>query len=173
MKRHVFKRHFLLFLIGGLSTVLSAQTYTTALGARIGDGIGVTLQQRILKNVTIEGIAQTGLFNGKSSIDLLAEYHQKFIFTRRFNFYFGGGFHAGEEKDFRFTGASGIVGLELTIGRLLLSVDYLGQLHFTREEDVTGLVDHHAAISLRYVLIKKKRKKIFKKKKKKKKRKWL
>lgn len=142
---------------------LFAQKYVTAIGARVGTDFGLSVQQKIFDKSTIEGIFQTSL-GGRENISLtfLWEQHQKVI-GKRINFYYGGGLHKGwlvnknPEIDLKApSGVSLIAGLEVTLGRLNLSLDYKPQLNVISGE---RFFESQSALSIRYVLIETKKKK--------------
>ena len=140
-----------------------AQKYSTTAGVRVGTDFGISVQQKILKNSTIEGIFQTNL-GGKDDVMLtfLWEQHQKMI-GKRINFYYGAGFHKGwivnKNPELNLKDPSGIsliAGLEMTFGRLNLSLDYKPLLNVVNGD---RFFESQSALSLRYVLIKSKKKK--------------
>ena len=90
--------------------------------------------------------------------------HKKILIGRSFNVFFGGGYHTGKENDVSFDGLSGIVGLEITLGRLNLAYDYKPQIHLTKGDE-TNRIDHHTGLSVRYVLLKNPKWKLKKKRK--------
>ncbi len=134
-----------------------AQAYTTAGGIRLGTEWGLTLQQRIAKRVTIEGILQKGITKDEFVVTALAERHYPLI-SKRLNFYTGAGLHKGWKTNDELSyenpfGITGIAGLEFTIGRLNLSYDFKPSLNISGGESPFYL---HTGISLRYVLVKQK-----------------
>ncbi len=134
---------------------LFAQGYNTALGVRLGNGDdyrsgGITLQQRIFNKFTIEGIAQTD-FTHNHTFHAMIQMHQNII-TRNLNFYFGAGIMGGVEEnnivstlngnkitttiyDNKTFGADLIAGLELTISRFNISIDYKPNFNFTGRDN--------------------------------------
>ena len=131
-----------IFIILIASNMGQAQSYGTTLGLRFGNDnikrtMGISLQQRLAKRVTMEGIVQSD-FTYNHTVHGLIKYHQPLV-TKRLNFYSGGGFSAGlEQSTFNDTATkqiittydnktiSGdlIVGLELTMLGYTISVDY-------------------------------------------------
>lgn len=85
---------FVIFIMLCFSSIGIAQSYTTAGGIRLGTEWGATLQQRILKRVTLEGILQQGIIKEEFVITGLVERHYPLI-SKRFNVYLGGGLHKG------------------------------------------------------------------------------
>lgn len=79
------------------SSELSAQSYVTAAGLRAGTELGLTIQQRVHKTGTIEGIATTNRYRWQ--VQTLYEYHRRFL-GKRFNYYIGIGPHFGDEKGY-------------------------------------------------------------------------
>ncbi len=149
----------IIFLITTLASGTHAQKYRTAAGIRIGTEFGLTVQQLILENSTLEGIIQKGFFNDQTSITLLYEQHQKLVF-KGLNFYIGAGPHAGiygKDRDGRKNsyGLTAIGGIEMRFDRLLFSFDYKPAINFTGGERI---FDSQTAISLRYIIIPAKKK---------------
>jgi hypothetical protein len=156
----------ILLLVAMMTTIhVTAQSYVTAAGVRVGlqrVGFGLTLQQRIAKTSTIEAIAQTN--NTDWSLATLYEKHQKILFQKRLNIYFGvGGHYGGYHNDaggYAFYGITGIAGTEVTFGRLNVSLDYKPAINLTRQEG-KPFVFHDIGFSARYVMVKQQRKKLF------------
>lgn len=146
-----------------------AQKYTTAAGIRLGTGVGLTVQQAITKNNTIELIAQKGFFSPETTVTALYEKHTPLI-ARGLNFYIGAGPHAGfykpktsllkpeettaEQSVKIIGGISAIGGLEMKLKDVILSFDYKPALNIAGG---TRFFDSQSAVSLRYVLIKAKK----------------
>ncbi|MFN7119185.1 MAG: hypothetical protein ACK4TA_20470 [Saprospiraceae bacterium] len=136
----------------------TAQSYNTAAGMRLGTDWGLTVQQRVAKKTTIEALLQSSLQREEVLLTVLGEQHFP-ILTRRFNIYYGGGFHKGwinESNDQAEPykdpfGLTFIGGLEFSIGRINLSYDFKPAINISGGErnfyTQTGL-------SLRYILIK-------------------
>ena len=132
----------LIFVIVLASNVVHAQSYATTLGLRFGNDqikrtMGISFQQRLAKRVSIEGIFQSD-FNYNHTLHSLFKYHQPLV-TKRLNFFSGGGFSAGLEQssfndpvtkqiittyDNMTISGDLVVGLELTMLRYNISVDY-------------------------------------------------
>jgi hypothetical protein len=126
----VKKSFFFVFLLSiSLNYTVLGQSYGTAIGIRI-DGFGATIQQQIAPHSTIEAIIQSGFKKQDITLTLLYEKHQGLL-TRNLSFYFGGGLYKtwydktdvtrGIIKD--DFGISPIMGLELNIGKIILSGD--------------------------------------------------
>lgn len=144
------------FLLGFMfiATLGMAQSYFTSAGLRIGDGIGISLQQRIAKKVTVEGILKNNNTRGEFSVTGLVERHIPLI-SRRLNFYTGIGLHKGfvhnSEIDTKGPfGVTGVAGLEFTIGKLNLSYDFKPALNLVGG---TQVLYPDTALSLRYVIV--------------------
>ncbi len=165
----MFNQRFLLILaiilFGSLTTF--AQRYRTAAGIRIDDGLQLTAQQYITNGWTLEGILHTSIMSDDLGLTVLGEKHHKILF-RGFNFYTGAGMHyygvnAARGMDTQpynnVFGVSGIVGAELSLGRLNLSVDFKPELHLSGNQ-VRPFDWNGAAISARYIFIKRERKKL-------------
>lgn len=141
---------------------LSAQKYRTAAGIRIGTEFGITVQQLVLENATLEGIIQKGFFNDLTTISVLYEYHQKLVF-KGLNFYIGGGPHIGlydaADRNGRKNslGVTAIGGIEMRFGRVLASFDYKPAINFAGGEHI---YDSQSSLSLRYIIVPAKKKEV-------------
>lgn len=157
MNRFLFSIAFVLFMLPG--SFLTAQSWNTTGGIRLGTEWGLSFRQRFLDHTSAEGIVQKGFLSDDVVVTLLAEQHFPVI-SRRFNLYLGAGLHKGwftddkkrEVYDNAF-GISTIVGLEYTIGRLNLSYDFKPAINLTGGERA---VDFHTGLTVRYVLWKRK-----------------
>ena len=133
-----------------------AQSYITAMGLRLGDNMGVTVQQRFFPRTTLEGIISSSATRQQGSATLLAQMHQPLI-SRRFNFYVGGGVslawsttsESGQESLF---GIAAVAGGEMTLGRINIACDLQPVYHREAQENP---FQTSTAVSLRYVFIKK------------------
>lgn len=138
---------------------VQAQKYRTAAGIRIGTEFGITVQQLLWDEYTLEGIIQKGFFSRVATGTLLFEKHNK-IFFKGLNFYFGAGPHYGfytknlEERKNPF-GISLIGGIELRVKRLNLSFDLKPAVNIIGGDRI---FDTQTALSLRYIIIKAKKK---------------
>jgi hypothetical protein len=150
-----------------LSLPAFSQKYKTAAGVRFDNGFNLTVQQYIKNGWTAEGILHTPLTNDNMGITVLGEKHHKILF-RGTNFYTGAGAHyywqanANREADViqrNVFGLTGIAGLEFTLGRLNLAVDWKPELHLAGDQ-VNPFDWNGAAISARYIIEKRERKKI-------------
>lgn len=151
MKRQII----LLSILGLMAMNADAQSYITAAGARVGKDWGLSLQQRLTKRMTIEGIAETSFSRDEVMLTGLLERHLP-IFTRHFNLYGGVGIHKGWSTNRREfvddpVGLSFIGGAELTIGRFNISYDFKPALNVYGGERRFFTT---SALSVRYVLIK-------------------
>lgn len=154
-----------------MSSQTNAQRYGTAAGLRLGSNdfsktVGITAQQRILKNITIEGIAQSD-FSRNTTLHLLLERHRPII-SKRFNYYYGLGYSLGwEESNIKNPATMEIIttygnntngidligGIEMTILKTTVSLDYKPNFNMSgREEFYRGQV----GISVRTVIVKSK-----------------
>lgn len=147
-----------LFLLGlGLSLLsaapAAAQRYKTAAGVRIGgDEFGLTVQQKILERTTLEGLVMAA--PRQVTVTALAEQHFPML-GQRFNYYVGGGLHAGHLKDYgAIYGLDAIGGIEYKVNGLpfLFSADLKPAFHIKHEE----WFNLGGAFSIRYVLVKEK-----------------
>lgn len=163
---------FICFLLNGIQ--VNAQRYGTALGLRLGNSdinrtVGLSLQQRVMERVTIEGILQTD-FSRNTTLSVLAQKHHPII-SKRFNYYYGGGLSFGNEESFvknpatkeiihtygnATTGVDLIAGVEMTLANAVISLDYKPNINLVgREEFYRGQV----GLSVRTVLVKSKEQK--------------
>ncbi len=168
MGRHL---NCLLLLVIGLLTVnvAYAQRYGTAAGLRFGNTsnsrtVGLTVQQRVFKNTTIEGILQSDFARNTTAHGMIQQ-HQRII-SKRLNYYYGAGMSFGNEESFvknaetntidhtynnATMGADLILGLEFTVLKINLSVDYKPNINIVgREQWYQGQV----GISARSVIVK-------------------
>jgi hypothetical protein len=154
---------------------IQAQSYMTAAGLRFGTDWGITLQQRIAKKTTIEGILQSSLQREEVLLTGLVEQHYP-ILTKGLNVYFGGGMHKGwisgpsdaesqarpYEDPF---GVTLIAGAEITLGRINVSYDFKPAINLSGGEEKFYT---QTGVSVRYALLNNKvYKKMAKKKRKK------
>ncbi|MEM1322858.1 MAG: hypothetical protein AAGG75_21515 [Bacteroidota bacterium] len=140
---------------------LGAQSYKTAAGLRLGGGIGFTAKHEIFKKTTLEAILQAQSKQDRTSFTLLYEQHHNLLF-RRVNFYLGAGPHLSWQEDPELGsrnggGATGIVGIEFSPGRLNLSWDFKPALKLWGNGNT---FETQTGISLRYIFVKRKKKKI-------------
>lgn len=168
------KVFFLLFFLTISNSALMAQRYGTAVGVRFGNSnlsrtFGLSIQQRIVDKVTLEGILQSDL-SRNTTFSLLAERHRSII-SKRFNYYYGGGIAFGSEESFikneetrqidhtygnSTVGVDMIAGIEFTVANTVLSLDYKPNINLAgRSEFYRGQV----GISARTVLVKSKEQK--------------
>ena len=139
-------------------TDLDAQKYITAGGARLGEDIGISIQQRIAKHLTIEGVLNSSYRNDDLGLKLMLEQHYPLI-TRRFNVYYGAGVHwnyIGDSARIYPSGISLIGGIEFTSDRFNVSWDFLPSFSFWYGKEP---FNPSTALTLRYVFIKEKKKK--------------
>lgn len=170
------QKSLLIFLICFLLNDFQAngQRYGSALGLRLGNSdinrtVGLSLQQRVMERVTIEGILQTD-FSRNSTLSVLAQKHHPII-SKRFNYYYGAGLSFGNEESFvknpstkeiihtygnATTGVDLIAGIEMTLANAVISLDYKPNINLVgREEFYRGQV----GLSVRTVLVKSKEQK--------------
>ena len=145
---------FIFCLVCGISVAGHAQKYRTAAGVRIeSDRFGLTLQQKLHEQGTIEGILAVG--SREVSGTALYEWHRPLL-GKRFNYYLGAGGHIGNLKDHGvFTGVDAILGIEYKVNGLpfLLSADVKPAVHINHED----WVHLSSGVSVRYVILKEKK----------------
>ncbi|NNE28732.1 MAG: hypothetical protein HKN16_03810 [Saprospiraceae bacterium] len=134
----------------------TAQSYTTAVGVRLGTGIGLSVQQVVFPQWTLEGVLQKRAGEYSTHYALLAEHHRKLI-GKRLNFYLGAGIQGGilegrfEEPVENPIGIAGVGGLEFTLKRFNISVDFMPELNVRGGAQTFRST---TGVSVRYVLIK-------------------
>lgn len=155
-------------LLLSLQFAAQSQTYRTALGVRVDHSLGISLQQYVGNKWTLEVIGHAPFRTQELGVTALAEKHRKLL-VRNLNFYYGFGGHyywksaASQNEDLvreRVFGLSGIGGLELSLGRLNVAVDYKPELHLAGDQN-HPFEWHGAAVSVRYIIEKRSRNKIF------------
>lgn len=133
---------------------LDAQRYGNAVGIRGGGGeVGVTFQQRIFYQSTLEGMFNFSVNHWVGTG--LYEFHQPML-TRGLNFYLGAGphfgrlFKDGELAGRYYYGLSGIVGIEWKFPALpiVISADLRPQFHLNHVKTT----ELRPGISIRYIL---------------------
>ncbi len=141
----------LLFTLFSIS--LCGQSYFTAGGVRLGTENGLTIQQRIFKNTTLEGIVLSGFKSDYVSAGLQIQRHYPLLF-KNFNVYTGIGIQSKyiqdpEKEALNYTGASIAGGIELSLGRFNVSWDYKPVIYF----DAPRTFQSESGISFRYIFI--------------------
>ncbi|MEK7257275.1 MAG: hypothetical protein AAB316_21150, partial [Bacteroidota bacterium] len=155
------KKRIVLALLLFSSLQIFSQAYMTAGGVRLGTDWGLTLQQRIGKSMTLEGILQSSLQREEVMVTGLIEKHYPVVF-RGLNLYVGAGAHKGwineedtdspDGADFEDPfGLSFVGGAELTLGRLNFSYDFKPAFNLTGGEKKFY---SQTGVSIRYVLLK-------------------
>lgn len=137
---------------------LSAQSYDTALGMRLGTDWGMTIKQRVAKKTTIEALLQSSLQREEVLITLMGEQHFP-VLSRRLNIYYGGGLHKGwiNESDADLVpykdpfGVTFIGGIEMSLGRLNISYDFKPAINISGGQENFYT---QTGISLRYIIVK-------------------
>lgn len=157
-----------LILFGSYTRSLG-QSYGTSAGLRLGNNdqgrmLGFTVQQRLAKRLTLEGIVQSD-FSYNTTIHALLERHRPLL-SKRLNYYYGAGAAIGIEESRqkvsesmqiirtygnKTLGVDFIAGVELTLLGINFSVDYKPNINIVgRQPWYSGQV----GISVRSVLVK-------------------
>jgi hypothetical protein len=156
----LFTAHFSFFILALFTFLtplsMSAQGYGTAAGVRIGDGIGLTFQQQVALNTSIEAILQRQFVSSDATLSLLYEKHQN-VLTKGLNIYAGGGaYYTWIANDANAIvqpqnafGLSPIAGAELTIGSFNVSADFKPNIKLSGSGTIFQM---QSALSVRYVL---------------------
>jgi hypothetical protein len=150
-----FSFSFFVFL-GPLSML--AQGYGMAAGLRVGNGVGITYQQQVALNTSIEGILQRETSTNDATLNVLYEAHRNLL-TQGLNVYAGGGLYYTWltnranliVQPSNILGVSPIVGAELTIANFNVSIDFKPMIKVSGGEGLSGF-EMQSAFSLRYVL---------------------
>jgi hypothetical protein len=149
------KKFYLILSLLTLSALgLRAQSYGTAIGGRIGDGIGLTVQQQVGDKATLELIAESVFKSHDWTYSAIYEQHYNIIpFVKFFNFYLGAGPHyyaPGTGSTFKpGYGLTAIGGVELKLGHFLFSVDFKPLINLSGGR---GTFDAQKGLSVRYVI---------------------
>ncbi|MBR9777726.1 MAG: hypothetical protein GYB55_22965 [Cytophagales bacterium] len=159
----------LTLLLLGCYGLTYGQSYGTSAGLRLGNNdqgrmLGFTVQQRLKKGVTLEGIVQSD-FSYNTTIHALLERHRPLL-SKRLNYYYGAGASVGREESREKVsenmqiirtygnntlGVDFIAGVELTLLGVNFSVDYKPNVNIVgRQPWYSGQV----GISVRSVLVK-------------------
>ncbi len=137
---------------------MSAQGYGMAAGLRIGDGVGITYQQQIALNTSIEGILLRESAHNDATLSILYEAHRNLL-TQGLNVYAGGGLYYTWLTNRANTvvqpsnplGIAPIVGAEITIANFNVSIDFKPTIKIVGGEGISAF-QMQTAFSLRYVL---------------------
>ncbi len=154
----VFKIISVLFFITFCFNNIFSQAYGTAIGMRLMDGIGATVQQQVSLHTTVEAILQSdGPTKNDVTLSLLGEQHHN-ILLKGFNFYTGGGvFYSWVQQDSNLkiqpgnpVGLTGIAGIEIKLGHLVFSTDVKPSVRVFGSGGMSFAL--HSGFSIRYVL---------------------
>lgn len=152
----------MLLLLSVVFTQSFAQQYSTAAGIRLGGDIGLTLQQQVAKNITVEALLQQRILQRQTTGTVLLEKHFP-LAGKGFNLYAGAGPHVGHwgrrnpestSNNSVLYGATVIAGLELKLGKFLLSADYKPSVNI---KGGWQTFNSQTGLSARYIFIKKAR----------------
>ena len=152
----------MLLLLSVGCTQSMAQQYTTAAGIRLGGDIGLSLQQQVANHVTVEAILQQRILRRQTTGTLLLQKHFP-LAGRGFNLYAGAGPHIGHwgkrnpeagTNNGLLYGATVLAGIELRLGRFLLSADYKPSINI---KGGWQAFDSQTGLSARYIFIKRSR----------------
>ncbi len=153
------KRNILIVVFSLLAyLVVDAQTYNNAIGLRVGEGIGLTFQQRVGNKFTLEGILKNQFKKENLKLTVLGRQHFPILF-KRFNVYTGGGLHhtwyTGNDPEIIAQGnpygVTLVGGAEISFGRFNVSYDYQPAFNVSGGDKA---ITHDTAISLRYIITK-------------------
>ncbi|UKJ09058.1 hypothetical protein [Solitalea lacus] len=136
---------------------VKAQSYTTALGGRIGTESGISLKHFVKSNAALEGILA---FNNHSfELTGLYAVHGNAFNEAGLDWFVGGGAHIGSHRHHNdydnhydgdvIFGLDGVLGLEYTFSGapINIGVDWKPELNFTGYE---GFYPDNFAISIRF-----------------------
>jgi len=161
MKSTNMFKYLLLTICMIYSYSMDAQRYSTAAGVKIGSDYGLTVQQKVSKKMTVQGLYYGGFTNNNIHANVMAQRHFS-VFSNRTNIFLGGGLGSHWNYDTeiqQFQDQSFVIpfgfGIETTLGRLNISADVMK--HLPLSEVNTGSGNRVASVSLRYVIVKDKR----------------
>lgn len=144
-------------------SAVSAQSYSRAVGLRFsnGESLAFSYVERLGKKFTLEGILEAKTRSEFYKISLMPTFHQPLL-TKHFNVYYGPGIHYGfynlpSEFEDPY-GFSGLIGAELTIGRVNVSYDIKADVNIIGGD---RMVLPSTNIALRYAFPRKKKKRFF------------
>ena len=149
------QKHLLLisFFVMCLFSEAYTQSYLTAAGVRVGGGVGMSLEQKVIENTTIEGVlAQQSIKSMESprTFSAMIKRHHN-IKGRALNGYWGlGGHQAWDVAKDKSYGFDGVVGIETTIFYLNTAVDYRPSV--TMENSSLADLKGQLSVSIRYVI---------------------
>ena len=133
-----------------------AQRYYTGAGIRLStDHLGISLQQRLLRQTTLEFMGTVNTNDAR--FGGFVQQHGK-ILGRRLNYYVGAGGHIGGLNNYGFyKGIDFILGIEYSplLLPIILSFDFQPALHYGHSEKF----EMRSALTVRKVLIKDNQKK--------------
>ena len=149
------------FMSISLFSTLSAQGYGTAIGARFGNGWGLTMQNQVALKTTVEVILQSGFTQQDVTLSVIGERHTN-ILTRGLNIYTGAGLYytwleTRENVIKQPTNPWGIApigGVELSLGKFNFSADFKPLLRVGGGENASDIkrLQWQTGISVRYII---------------------
>lgn len=158
------KKSICIFALNLITLTMFAQSFKTAAGLRLGTNYGISVQQKITNDLTVEGVAHYD-FRKKADFSLVGKQYKKLL-IKNLTYFYGAGLHKGWIKDYYINdegnrvdfedskdpvGITGTAGVEVTLGKINVSFDYRPKINISGG---AGLLDHNTALSVRYVLIK-------------------
>ncbi len=167
------KKKICIFILNLVTITMFAQSYKTAAGLRLGTNYGISVQQKITDDLTVEGVAHYD-FRSKADFSLVGKQYKKLL-IKNLTYFYGAGLHKGWIKDYYINdegnrielegqetkdpiGITGTAGVEVTLGKINVSFDYRPKINISGGP---GLLNHDTALTLRYVLIKENKKALF------------
>lgn len=139
---------------------ISAQSYRTAVGFRLGKQVTFSVSQRIAKKSTLDLYHESSLFSNQMFTGLAYKKHFPLI-TKRLNIFLGVGpyhrFQAIQDasdvavSDYHTGGLIGLAGLDFTIGRFNIGYDIMPVVQMVGT-DKSRLFSSYSGITLRYVV---------------------
>ena len=146
---------FFSFLALSSSHVIG-QKYNSSGGIRFGDDVGIAFAQRVSERVTFNLLVEPGILQDHQYFTLFANNHKPLI-SNRFNFFVGGGVFVSSaistnyETSYNKYGPMGSFGGELTIGRIILSADWIPRFNVASNGK---RFESSSSIALKYVIYK-------------------
>lgn len=159
LKNRLFPILFISIFILSNSFVSYSQSYNGVFGLKFGDDVGISYQQRLFKNYTLQLEHQDGLFTNVKQTSLIVKKHHG-ILTRRINLFIGGGVMNRQRININVENPTAVtsnkafvmaVGGELTFGKINLTYDVNPGMTFGPLNNQTRLFST-SSIGLRYVI---------------------
>lgn len=134
---------------------INAQSYNSAVGAKLGYGLNGTYKKQIKENFYVDFYAgfRTYFILGGAAV----EFHKPIEEVENLYWYYGGGAYFGSYNhssfsNYTFIGINGVLGLDYSFDEipLNLSVDWMPGFNLTGDNN--GFYSYVGGLSVRYIL---------------------